>query len=171
MFARRTIRISGPGFPPELRLGARPGSPDFIRDLSRFSAPFEPKTRAFMSEKAAKNQTQQTIPEPCSCRRTEFPMARRPAAARAGNPQALETRSASTRQACASKPPARTKFVLHDGPAPMPNGNIHIGHALNKILKDVVTKSEQMLGFDFQLRAGAGTATALPIEWKIEEEN
>src|SRR5436305_13919606 len=41
----------------------------------------------------------------------------------------------------------RPKFVLHDGP-PYANGNIHIGHALNKILKDVVTKSQQMLGFD-----------------------
>ncbi|MBN9000907.1 MAG: class I tRNA ligase family protein, partial [Rhizobiales bacterium] len=41
----------------------------------------------------------------------------------------------------------RAKFVLHDGP-PYANGNIHIGHALNKILKDVVTKSQQMLGHD-----------------------
>src|ERR1700722_19068670 len=41
----------------------------------------------------------------------------------------------------------RPKFVLHDGP-PYANGHIHIGHALNKILKDVVTKSQQMLGFD-----------------------
>ncbi|MES2750941.1 MAG: class I tRNA ligase family protein, partial [Pseudomonadota bacterium] len=41
----------------------------------------------------------------------------------------------------------RAKFVLHDGP-PYANGNIHIGHALNKILKDVVTRSQQMLGFD-----------------------
>jgi isoleucyl-tRNA synthetase len=41
----------------------------------------------------------------------------------------------------------RPKFVLHDGP-PYANGNIHIGHALNKILKDLVVKSQQMLGFD-----------------------
>ncbi|RZN06455.1 isoleucine--tRNA ligase, partial [Bradyrhizobium genosp. SA-3] len=41
----------------------------------------------------------------------------------------------------------RAKFVLHDGP-PYANGNIHIGTALNKILKDLVTKSQQMLGFD-----------------------
>ena len=41
----------------------------------------------------------------------------------------------------------REKFILHDGP-PYANGNIHIGHALNKILKDVVTRSQQMLGFD-----------------------
>src|SRR5215470_12740103 len=41
----------------------------------------------------------------------------------------------------------RPRFILHDGP-PYANGNIHIGHALNKILKDVVTRSQQMLGFD-----------------------
>ena len=41
----------------------------------------------------------------------------------------------------------RPRFILHDGP-PYANGNIHIGHALNKILKDVVTKSQQMLGYD-----------------------
>ena len=45
--------------------------------------------------------------------------------------------------------------MLHDGP-PYANGNIHIGHALNKILKDVVTRSQQMLGYDSQLRAGLG---------------
>jgi len=63
----------------------------------------------------------------------------------------------------------RTKFVLHDGP-PYANGNIHIGHALNKILKDVVTRSEQMLGFDSNYVPG-WDCHGLPIEWKIEEEN
>src|SRR5262245_5665338 len=41
----------------------------------------------------------------------------------------------------------RPRFILHDGP-PYANGNIHIGHALNKILKDVINRSRQMLGFD-----------------------
>src|SRR3984893_8452032 len=63
----------------------------------------------------------------------------------------------------------RTKFVLHDGP-PYANGNIHIGHALNKILKNVVTKSQQMLGFDSNYVPG-WDCHGLPIEWKIEEEN
>jgi isoleucyl-tRNA synthetase len=63
----------------------------------------------------------------------------------------------------------RTKFVLHDGP-PYANGNIHIGHALNKILKDVVTKSQQMLGFDSNYVPG-WDCHGLPIEWKIEEES
>ncbi|MCD0424025.1 isoleucine--tRNA ligase [Rubrivivax sp. JA1024] len=63
----------------------------------------------------------------------------------------------------------RAKFVLHDGP-PYANGHIHIGHALNKILKDVVTKSQQMLGFDSNYVPG-WDCHGLPIEWKIEEEN
>src|SRR5215470_2445234 len=63
----------------------------------------------------------------------------------------------------------RDKFVLHDGP-PYANGNIHIGHALNKILKDVVTRSQQMLGHDSNYVPG-WDCHGLPIEWKIEEEN
>ncbi|MCZ7641784.1 MAG: isoleucine--tRNA ligase [Pseudorhodoplanes sp.] len=63
----------------------------------------------------------------------------------------------------------RVKFVLHDGP-PYANGNIHIGHAVNKILKDVVTRSQQMLGFDSNYVPG-WDCHGLPIEWKIEEEN
>src|SRR5688572_27643768 len=63
----------------------------------------------------------------------------------------------------------RTKFVLHDGP-PYANGNIHIGHALNKVLKDVVTRSQQMLGYDSNYVPG-WDCHGLPIEWKIEEEN
>lgn len=63
----------------------------------------------------------------------------------------------------------RPRFVLHDGP-PYANGNIHIGHALNKILKDVVTRSQQMLGHDSNYVPG-WDCHGLPIEWKIEEEN
>jgi isoleucyl-tRNA synthetase len=63
----------------------------------------------------------------------------------------------------------REKFVLHDGP-PYANGNIHIGHALNKILKDVVSRSQQMLGYDSNYVPG-WDCHGLPIEWKIEEEN
>src|SRR5689334_8691120 len=62
----------------------------------------------------------------------------------------------------------RPKFVLHDGP-PYANGNIHIGTALNKILKDVVTRSQQMLGYDSNYVPG-WDCHGLPIEWKIEEE-
>jgi isoleucyl-tRNA synthetase len=62
----------------------------------------------------------------------------------------------------------RPKFVLHDGP-PYANGHIHIGHALNKILKDVVTRSQQMLGKDSNYVPG-WDCHGLPIEWKIEEQ-
>jgi isoleucyl-tRNA synthetase len=62
----------------------------------------------------------------------------------------------------------RAKFVLHDGP-PYANGHIHIGHALNKILKDLVTRSQQMLGKDSNYVPG-WDCHGLPIEWKIEEE-
>ena len=63
----------------------------------------------------------------------------------------------------------RTKFVLHDGP-PYANGHLHIGHALNKILKDVITRSQGMMGNDANYVPG-WDCHGLPIEWKIEEEN
>jgi isoleucyl-tRNA synthetase len=62
----------------------------------------------------------------------------------------------------------RSKFILHDGP-PYANGNIHIGTALNKILKDMVTRSQQMLGFDSNYVPG-WDCHGLPIEWQIEQE-
>ena len=62
----------------------------------------------------------------------------------------------------------REKYVLHDGP-PYANGNIHIGHALNKILKDVITRSFQMRGYDSNYVPG-WDCHGLPIEWKIEEK-
>jgi isoleucyl-tRNA synthetase len=62
----------------------------------------------------------------------------------------------------------RKKFILHDGP-PYANGNIHIGTALNKILKDVVNRARQMGGYDADYIPG-WDCHGLPIEWKIEEE-
>src|SRR5499427_279600 len=62
----------------------------------------------------------------------------------------------------------RPKFILHDGP-PYANANIHLGTALNKILKDIVTRSQQMLGFDSNYVPG-WDCHGLPIEWKIEEQ-
>jgi isoleucyl-tRNA synthetase len=59
------------------------------------------------------------------------------------------------------------KFVLHDGP-PYANGHIHIGHALNKILKDLVNRTQQMLGKNAHYVPG-WDCHGLPIEWKIEE--
>ncbi|MCA3322870.1 MAG: isoleucine--tRNA ligase [Roseomonas sp.] len=62
----------------------------------------------------------------------------------------------------------RESFVLHDGP-PYANGNLHIGHALNKILKDVINRAAQMAGFDANYVPG-WDCHGLPIEWKVEEE-
>ena len=99
--------------------------------------------------------------------KTDFPM-------RAGLPQkepeilarwAKEDLYAALRADAAGRP----KFVLHDGP-PYANGNIHIGHALNKILKDMVVRSQQMLGKDSNYVPG-WDCHGLPIEWKVEEEN
>lgn len=61
----------------------------------------------------------------------------------------------------------REKFVLHDGP-PYANGHLHMGHALNKVLKDVINRSQQMLGKDANYVPG-WDCHGLPIEWKVEE--
>ena len=99
--------------------------------------------------------------------KTDFPM-------RAGLPQKEPKYSrplgarhlyGQLRRAAAGRP----KFVLHDGP-PYANGNIHIGHALNKILKDLVVRSEQMAGKNSNYVPG-WDCHGLPIEWKVEEEN
>ena len=62
----------------------------------------------------------------------------------------------------------RDRFVLHDGP-PYANGHLHIGHALNKTLKDFVVRSHQMMGYDCPYVPG-WDCHGLPIEWKIEEQ-
>ena len=62
----------------------------------------------------------------------------------------------------------RQPFTLHDGP-PYANGHLHIGHALNKILKDFIVRSQQMLGRDARYIPG-WDCHGLPIEWKIEEQ-
>ncbi len=120
-----------------------------------------------MSDKPATQKDVNDYSKTLYLPQTEFPM-------RAGlptsEPKMLERWKeidlyGQLRESAKGKP----KFVLHDGP-PYANGNIHIGHALNKILKDVVTKSQQMLGFDSNYVPG-WDCHGLPIEWKIEEEN
>ncbi len=98
--------------------------------------------------------------------RTDFPMkadlARR-------EPQQLAAWEASglegKRRAVAA---GRPRFILHDGP-PYANGNIHIGHALNKILKDVVARSRAMMGFDAPYVPG-WDCHGLPIEQKVDKK-
>jgi isoleucyl-tRNA synthetase len=62
----------------------------------------------------------------------------------------------------------REKFILHDGP-PYANGDIHIGHALNRTLKDMVVRTQTLLGKDAPFVPG-WDCHGLPIEWKIEEQ-
>jgi isoleucyl-tRNA synthetase len=71
---------------------------------------------------------------------------------------------AKTREARAG----RDKFILHDGP-PYANGDMHIGHALNHILKDMVVRTQTLLGKDAPYVPG-WDCHGLPIEWKVEEE-
>ncbi len=68
------------------------------------------------------------------------------------------------RETAGDRPP----FVLHDGP-PYANGHLHIGHALNKTIKDMIVRSHQMMGFDSRYVPG-WDCHGLPIEWKIEEQ-
>jgi isoleucyl-tRNA synthetase len=62
----------------------------------------------------------------------------------------------------------RERFILHDGP-PYANGDIHMGHAMNKVLKDMVVRSQTLLGKDAPYVPG-WDCHGLPIEWKVEEE-
>jgi isoleucyl-tRNA synthetase len=62
----------------------------------------------------------------------------------------------------------REKFILHDGP-PYANGNIHVGHAVNHILKDMVVRTQSLKGLDAPYVPG-WDCHGLPIEWKVEEE-
>ena len=75
---------------------------------------------------------------------------------------------AKLREKARQGPTERPPFTLHDGP-PYANGHLHIGHALNKILKDMVVRSQQMMGHDARYIPG-WDCHGLPIEWKIEEK-
>ncbi|WP_294198345.1 isoleucine--tRNA ligase [uncultured Sphingomonas sp.] len=61
----------------------------------------------------------------------------------------------------------RERFILHDGP-PYANGDIHMGHAMNKVLKDVIVRSRTLMGYDAPYVPG-WDCHGLPIEWKVEE--
>ena len=127
-----------------------------MRDPKR--APFDGKIMTDTNDKVDYSSTLY-LPQ------TEFPM-------RAGLPQkepemAAKWKSMELYKKLRASAAGREKFVLHDGP-PYANGNIHIGHALNKVLKDVITRSFQMRGYDANYVPG-WDCHGLPIEWKIEE--
>ncbi len=98
--------------------------------------------------------------------RTDFPMK---ANLQSAEPQALARWQAMRLYECIrEKRAGRPKFVLHDGP-PYANGRIHLGTAMNKILKDVVVKSRTMMGFDAPYVLGYD-CHGLPIELKVDRE-
>ncbi|MCG8438132.1 MAG: class I tRNA ligase family protein, partial [Pseudomonadales bacterium] len=97
---------------------------------------------------------------------TDFPMKaglsqREPARLKEWQEKALYQK---IREAFAGRP----KFILHDGP-PYANGNIHIGHAVNKILKDMIVKSRTLAGFDAPYVPG-WDCHGLPIELMVEKK-
>ncbi|KUR71545.1 isoleucine--tRNA ligase [Novosphingobium sp. Fuku2-ISO-50] len=98
--------------------------------------------------------------------KTEFPM-------KAGLPQKepgilARWQDADLYRALRDARAGREKFILHDGP-PYANGDMHIGHALNHILKDMVVRTQSLLGKDAPYVPG-WDCHGLPIEWKVEEE-
>src|SRR5438874_1563686 len=98
--------------------------------------------------------------------RTDFPM-------KAGLPQkepaiAARWESEGLYQRIRESRAGRDKFIFHDGP-PYANGDIHIGHALNHALKDMVVRTQTLLGKDAPYVPG-WDCHGLPIEWKVEEQ-
>ena len=98
--------------------------------------------------------------------KTDFPMKadlprREPAQLAAWEEMGLES---AIRAACSGRP----RFVLHDGP-PYANGNIHIGHVLNKVLKDLIVRSRTMMGFDAPYVPGFD-CHGLPIEKQVDKK-
>jgi isoleucyl-tRNA synthetase len=98
--------------------------------------------------------------------KTDFPM-------KAGLPQKepgilARWQGADLYRALRAARAGREKFILHDGP-PYANGDMHIGHALNHILKDMVVRTQSLLGKDAPYVPG-WDCHGLPIEWKVEEQ-
>ncbi len=82
------------------------------------------------------------------------------------NVSSLEQPKSLSKNTCSSH--WRSKFILHDGP-PYANGHIHIGHAVNKILKDIIIKSKTLSGFDAAYIPG-WDCHGLPIELNVEKK-
>lgn len=99
--------------------------------------------------------------------RTDFPMR---AESQKNDPLLLQKwRAENLFQQAMKKNEGNPTYILHDGP-PYANGHIHLGHAYNKILKDIITKSYRMAGFHVPVRPG-WDCHGLPIEIKVSSEN
>ncbi len=112
-----------------------------------------------MSEPKTNYRATLNMPDTAFAMRGDLPK-REPAWAKAWSDQGLYQKLRVARQGA-------PLFVLHDGP-PYANGNLHIGHALNKVLKDMIVKSKQLAGFDAQYSPG-WDCHGLPIENAIEK--
>ncbi|MFU7527194.1 isoleucine--tRNA ligase [Qipengyuania sp. ASV99] len=115
-----------------------------------------------MSNDTAKRDYKDTVFLP----KTDFPM-------KAGLPQkepgiAARWREIGLYEKLREARQGREKFILHDGP-PYANGDMHIGHALNHILKDMVCRTQNLMGKDAPYVPG-WDCHGLPIEWKVEEQ-
>ena len=115
-----------------------------------------------MSDESTKRDYRDTVFLP----KTDFPM-------KAGLPQkepgiAARWEQIGLYKALRDARRGREKFILHDGP-PYANGDMHIGHALNHILKDMVCRTQNLLGRDAPYVPG-WDCHGLPIEWKVEEQ-
>jgi isoleucyl-tRNA synthetase len=115
-----------------------------------------------MSDAQDKDQYRDTVFLP----KTDFPMRGNLPEKEPGVVADWQKRDLYKQIRAASK--GREKWILHDGP-PYANGHIHMGHAVNKILKDMINKSWQMLGYDAPYVPG-WDCHGLPIEWKVEEQ-
>ena len=144
LFASSRLRVNHPSLQDKLR---KPRTPA--------------KARRTMSDDTAKRDYRDTVFLP----KTDFPM-------KAGLPQKEPGIAARWEQiglydALRTARRGREKFILHDGP-PYANGDMHIGHALNHILKDMVCRTQNLLGRDAPYVPG-WDCHGLPIEWKVEE--
>jgi isoleucyl-tRNA synthetase len=158
--ARGSFRARRPGFLADV---AAAGDTSRAAAAPNFDRPNgHPMTETTTPATAAERDYSQTLFLP----QTDFPM-------RAGLPQRepeilARWNAIGLYRRLREEAKGRPLFVLHDGP-PYANGNLHIGHALNKTLKDVITRSMQMLGRDSNYVPG-WDCHGLPIEWKIEEQ-
>lgn len=120
------------------------------------------KRRAAMTDDTAKRDYKDTVFLP----KTDFPM-------KAGLPQKepgilARWQKEKLYEQLREAREGREKFIYHDGP-PYANGDMHIGHALNRVLKDMVVRSQTLLGKDVPFVPG-WDCHGLPIEWKVEEQ-
>ena len=162
--AKKQVTAKAPARKPPPKRSAKPDAPAKPRPKGPRPKPPEPQVKAEAQAKPA--QTGRDWSATLFLPKTDFPM-------KAGlperEPELLKRwERLKLYDRLREEAMGREKFILHDGP-PYANGHLHIGHALNKILKDVITRSQQMMGKDANYVPG-WDCHGLPIEWKVEED-